>query len=265
MTDSSRSWVEGMAEAYDTWLVPTVFAPFAEDLVRRIADAAPAEVLELGAGSGALTRAMIDIPGAAITATDLNVAMVDVGRANVPAADWQQADAMALPFADAAFDTITGQFVAMFFPDKPRAFGEVRRCLRGDGAVVFNTWGPISEHDFETAVMAGLEAYFGDDAPRFLEQVPHGYNDIAQVETDLQAGGLELRHAEQVELVGRAESSRRLAEGYCRGTPIRNAVVERSAAVDEVIDAVHAALAEQLGPDPIVGRMSAVVFEAALS
>ena len=45
-----------MPEAYEKWLVPTVFRPFASDLAHRVAARAPEHrVLELAAGTGALT------------------------------------------------------------------------------------------------------------------------------------------------------------------------------------------------------------------
>jgi SAM-dependent methyltransferase len=262
MADKNSSWIEGMAEAYDTLLVPTVFAPFAEDLARRVASHSPERILELGAGSGALTRTLVEQTQAAVTATDLNDAMVAVGKTNVPAAAWQQADAMALPFDDASFDVVASQFCAMFFPDKPTAFAQVRRCLAPGGTFLFNTWGPIAEHEIEVAVVQGFEAVLGDAAPPFLANVPHGYHDVATVEADLRAGGLELRDAERIELVGRAASARGLAEGYCLGTPNRNALAELDADFDEVITAVSAALTDRLGPDPIEASRSAVVFTA---
>jgi SAM-dependent methyltransferase len=263
MDDKNRSWVAGMAEAYDTGLVPTVFAPFAEDLAARVAARTPQRVLELGAGSGALTKALLAHGCTQVTATDLNDAMVAVGEANAPGAQWRQADAMALPFDDASFDAVAAQFSAMFFPDKPTAFAQVRRCLVPRGTFVFNTWGPIAEHEFEAAVMAGLEAFFGAaDTPRFLEQIPHGYHDVAKVEADLRAGGFELRDAQRVELVGQASSAAVLAEGYARGTPIRNAVAERDAPADDVIGAIRAALEARFGSGAIEGRMSAFVFDA---
>jgi len=85
-------------------------------------------VLELAAGTGVLTRAiMASLPGARVIATDLNVAMVDVGSARVPAATWRQADAMQLPFGDARVDLVACQFGVMFFPDRPAAYAEVAR------------------------------------------------------------------------------------------------------------------------------------------
>src|SRR4051794_8068268 len=109
-----------MPEAYEKRLVPTVFGPFAVDLAARVAARAPARVLELAAGTGALTRELARaVPQAEVTATDLNDAMVDFGRARVPGATWRQADAMRLPFDDGSFDVVACQFGVMFLPDKP--------------------------------------------------------------------------------------------------------------------------------------------------
>ncbi|MEA3020263.1 MAG: hypothetical protein QOI47_1787, partial [Actinomycetota bacterium] len=45
-----------MPEAYERWLAPSVFRPFAVDLARRASSRAPHRVLELAAGTGVLTR-----------------------------------------------------------------------------------------------------------------------------------------------------------------------------------------------------------------
>ena len=66
-----------MSAAYERYLVPVVFRPFAEDLAVRAATLRPERVLELAAGTGALTsRLLAAAPSAEVTATDLNEAMV---------------------------------------------------------------------------------------------------------------------------------------------------------------------------------------------
>jgi ubiquinone/menaquinone biosynthesis C-methylase UbiE len=59
----------------------------------------PHRALELAAGTGVLTRELVSALGAGtVVASDLNPAMVEFGRQQVPDANWRQADAMALPF-----------------------------------------------------------------------------------------------------------------------------------------------------------------------
>src|SRR3954468_14287236 len=211
-----------MSAAYDEYLVPAVFQPYADDLASRVARHQPRAVLELAAGTGVLTRAMLaKLPGVQITATDLNVAMVDVGSAHVPAATWQQADAMQLPFGDASFDLVACQFGVMFFPDRPAAYGEVARVLRPGGHFLFNSWGPLATQDVETTVIAALAECFPDDPPTFLARVPHGYHDAQRIAADLTTAGFGDVHIETVSLDCTGKTAAELALGYCRGTPLR--------------------------------------------
>lgn len=89
---------------YDEYLVPLIFAPFAEDLVARLRDRDITSVLEVAAGSGVVTRAMAaELPATvSVTATDLNQPMIDYAQSvgtSRPVA-WQRADVMELPFED---------------------------------------------------------------------------------------------------------------------------------------------------------------------
>ena len=96
-----RLWVGSMPEAYDRWLAPSVFRPFAQELARRAARLAPRKVLELAAGTGVLTTELLTaLPAADVTATDLNTAMVEFGSRQAPGAEWRQADALDLPFGE---------------------------------------------------------------------------------------------------------------------------------------------------------------------
>ena len=52
---------------------------------------------------------------------------------------WRQADGMALPFGAAEFDVVCCQFGAMFFPDRVKAYGEVKRVLKPDGCLLIST------------------------------------------------------------------------------------------------------------------------------
>jgi ubiquinone/menaquinone biosynthesis C-methylase UbiE len=259
---TERAWVDSMAEAYDRWLVPTLFEPFAQDLARRIGALAPTRVLELAAGSGVLTRHLADfVPGATVTATDVNDAMVDVGRKRAPAATWRQADASTLPFGDGQFDVVACQFGVMFVPDKAAAFAEARRVLHPTGRFVFNAWAPIETHDFARALDEGLRLAFPDDPPRFISAIPHGYSDLEVISRDLLAGGFEGVESESVTLVGQAASARDVAAGFCKGSPIRAEIAARGD-FDAAFAIVVRAMEERLGTGPVTGRMLAHVIEA---
>jgi SAM-dependent methyltransferase len=260
--DQDRLWTGSMPQAYDRWLAPTVFRPFALDLARRAADSAPRQLLEVAAGTGVLTRELITaIPAARVTATDLNTAMVEFGSRRVPLAAWRQADALRMPFDDRQFDLVICQFGVMFFPDRPAAFGEVRRVLAPGGRLLFSTWGAVETHGFAAALVAALAHAFPDDSPTFVAAVPHGYRDLGRVAADLTAGGLNYVSAAPVTLEGHADSAADVAAGFCTGTPLRMAIEARGDLV-----ASTAVIADQmtarLGCGPVTATMTAHVIEA---
>jgi SAM-dependent methyltransferase len=263
VADGIRSlWVGSMSEAYDRWLVPTVFRPFAVDLALRAASHAPRRVLELAAGTGVLTRALFDaLPVAEVTASDLNEAMVDLGRRHAPGAAWRQADAMDLPFDDAAYDLVACQFGMMFFPDKRAAFAEACRVLTTGGTLLVSAWSTLEEHDFQAALVAGVEAAFPEDPPTFMATVPHGYADVDVAVADLAAGGLRCVDMESVTLEGRAESAADVAAGYCAGTPLR-AEIEARGDLAATTAVVAAEMQARLGRGAVTGRMTAYVIRA---
>jgi SAM-dependent methyltransferase len=257
--DTTSVWADSMPNAYDRCLGPAVFHPFAVDLARRAARLAPVRVLELAAGSGILTRELIaEISAAAVTATDLNTAMVELGSLRVPQASWQQADAQHLPYASGRFDLVICQFGVMFFPDKRAAFAEMRRVLGPGGHLLFNTWDTIETHGFGRALMAGLERAFPGNPPTFLVRVPHGYTDPRTIEADLTAAGMSPSVIETITLEGRAASAADVATGFCTGTPLR-AEIEQRADLGTVTELVAAEMTTRLGSGPVAAPMTAHV------
>lgn len=80
------------AESYDANATPQ--RAFAERVAAFCAVPAGEHVVELGAGTGALTR-FLCAAGAQVTATDISTAMIRRGRASVPSARWSVLDAFA--------------------------------------------------------------------------------------------------------------------------------------------------------------------------
>lgn len=251
-----------MPEAYDRWLAPAVFQPFARDLARRASGLKPRRVLEVAAGTGVVTRELVAaIPAAEVTATDLNAAMVEYGSRRVPAARWQQADAIDLPFSDRYFDLVVCQFGVMFFPDRPAAFRAARRVLMPGGRLLFSTWGPFETHGFEAALVAGLERAFPHDPPTFVTDVLHSYCNLQQVAADLAAGGLAHIAAEEVTLDGQSGSAADMARGYCTGSPLRRQIENRGDLMAHTA-VIGEEMRKRLGDGPVTAKMTAYVIEA---
>ena len=263
--ETDKVFAGSIPEIYDTLLVPLIFQPYADDLVRRLSERPPGSVLEIAAGTGVVTRAMEKALPASmrIVATDLNPAMIARARAVgvAPNVEWREADAMKLPFADAGFDAVVCQFGVMFFPDKQKAFAEMRRVLRRGGSLLFNVWDRIEENDFANVVTEALRAVFPNDPPLFMARTPHGYFDTEAIRRDLAGGGFTA--APQVATVAarsRANSARVPAVAYCQGTPLRNEITARDASrLDAATDAAEQAIARRFGRGAVDGRIQAHV------
>jgi SAM-dependent methyltransferase len=264
-TASDTLFAGSVPELYDTLMVPLIFEPYAEDLVRRVAALKPARVLETAAGTGVVTRALARaLPAQTeIVATDLNQPMLDraasVGTQRP--VHWQQADAMQLPFDAASFDVVACQFGAMFFPDRADGFREARRVLRPGGVFLFNVWDRIEENEFADVVTNVLATLFPADPPRFMARTPHGYSDRGQIAADLAAAGFTAAPTiETLAARSRAASAEVAAIAYCQGTPLRGEIQARSgSSLGEATTAATTAIAARFGSGPVDGKIQALV------
>ena len=257
------TWSGSMPEIYDRELGPALFAPYAEDLARRAAALAPQRVLELAAGTGIATAALVRaLPAASILATDLNEAMVSWAAPRIHGATWETADALSLDLPDASFDLVVCQFGVMFFPDKAMAFREAARVLAPKGTVLFTVWDTVETSGFPAALVDSLAAVLPDDPPTFVVRVPHGYADPDQIAADVASGGLQVLTVERLVLRGSARSARGLAEGFCLGTPLRFALEERGSLM-ALTDAIAEQLLSRLGTGQLEGDLAAFVVTAA--
>jgi SAM-dependent methyltransferase len=258
-----QAFTGSIPKIYETYLVPLIFEVYAADLAQRVAARVPRNVLEIAAGTGVVTRAMLHaLPaGVDIIATDLNPAMLQQAAAHTlprPAA-FQEADAMALPFDDQTFDAVVIQFGVMFFPDKAKALSEARRVLRPGGALLFSVWDRIEENELAQVITQALTEFFPDDPPMFLPRTPHGYFDRARIAAELAAGGFTAT-PQFVMLAERshAKNASDPAVGYCHGTPLR-AEIEARGALEHATDAAAKAIEQRFGSGPIDTKIQAIV------
>jgi len=266
MTDRSAQFTGSIPAAYDRFLGPMLFEPYADDLTARLTVPPTADILEVACGTGILTeRLRRALPATAtLTATDLNEPMLAYARAKVPDAGitWQPADAQVLPFPDAAFDAVACQFGLMFVPDKARAFGEVRRALRAHGQFAFNVWLSLAENPLGRIARDTIARYFTSDPPAFYE-VPFGFHDEQYIRDLLQAAHFGVVSCERVVLEARSPSAYDAARGLVTGNPILLDIGERATAPpEEIIHAVAATLAAEGGGAPLCLPMRALVFLA---
>jgi SAM-dependent methyltransferase len=263
---SDQVFAGSIPEIYESHLVPLIFEPYAIDLVMRLKEFLVADVLELAAGTGVVTRHLArELPGHVnIVATDLNRPMLDVASARGTSRPihWRQADALQLPFADATFDAVVCQFGVMFFPDKVRAFAEAHRVLKRGGVFIFNVWDRIEANEFALVITDALAAMFPDDPPRFMARVPHGYHDTAVIARDLEQAGFPKRLSiESIAVRSRAAFAHIPAVAYCQGTPLRSEIEARDAGrLGEATEIAEAAITRRFGTEAVSGKIQAHVI-----
>jgi len=266
VTSGDAVFAGSIPALYDRHLGDMLFAPYADVLASRAAAQPPRTVLEVAAGTGIVTRALhAALPNAAIVATDLNAAMIAHAATRLTAANvtWRQADAMALPFDDAAFDLVVCQFGVMFFPDRIAAFREARRVLAPGGRFLFTMWAPIEHSPLAGIVARAAADAFPNDPPSFLARTPYGHGDPAVTEGELRAAGFTHIENATVDAPSRAASAYDPAIGFCQGTPLRSEIESRDPArLAAVTESAARAVAARYGDGPIEATMRAFVFGA---
>ena len=263
MSDMNRSFAGSMPEFYDRILVPVMFQPFAQDLAERLRTMTVGQVLELATGTGIVTRALARLLHAdvAITATDLNPAMLDRAKSHpgLERVQWQEADASALPFGDGRFDWVLCQFGVMFFPDKRAAFRETRRVLRRSGRFLFSVWGDRRDSPFE--VVAQVVGERLSRPPASL--VSPAYNNVELVRGDLDAAGFSSIAVEEVTKLTYSNSARDAAITMTHGGLIRAAIdAQAPERLGEITDAATSAIAARFGSGPIKAPLRSLLFAA---
>lgn len=263
---SDKVFSGSMAEMYHSHLTPMFFDSYALRLAGMVASETVSSVLELGAGTGVVTRAMVDAldSDVAIEATDLNEPMMAFAQSvrrdtNVR---WSQADACKLGHTDAHFDAVACQFAVMFFPDRVQAYAEARRVLKPGGRFVFSVWDRLSENEFAETVEQALGELFPSDPPKFMSRTPFGYYEIDEIVSDLHAAGFKGDPiVETIADRSRAPSAAFAAKAFCRGTPVQAEVESRDASQFEHANKiVQNAFSERFGEGEIEGKMQAHVF-----
>jgi ubiquinone/menaquinone biosynthesis C-methylase UbiE len=268
MSSTDKVFAGSIPKLYDEHLVPMIFAVYADDIARRVAALSPSALLEIAAGTGAVTRAVAAVLpcGIRYVATDLNEPMLAIAaqrQADDDRITWRQADGMALPFGDAEFDVVCCQFGAMFFPDRVKAYGEVKRVLKPGGTFVFNVWDRIEDNALAQEATIALGTMFPDDPPRFMIRTPHGYYDRDVIRSDLERAGFRDIAIETRSEISHAPSAESVATALCQGTPLRNEIEARDAGgLQAATDAVAEAIRTRHGSGPIEGKIQAVVIEA---
>jgi SAM-dependent methyltransferase len=126
-------------DAYDAIWSPVILPP-AVEVVRRLDLDDASVVVDVGAGTGALTKALHDAaPNATIVSLDRSAEMLRHGRHHHTGRP-VLADAGCLPLASDCADALIVAYVLFMLDDPARAIGEAARVVHSGGWVGTVTW-----------------------------------------------------------------------------------------------------------------------------
>ncbi len=205
-------------------------------------------LLDAGCGAG-MAAAMAAGRGAVVSGIDAAAAMIAVARERVPSGDFRAGDLQALPFADSAFDIVTGFNAFQFAADPVAALAEARRVVRPGGTVAVVVWGPPEGMPAAAAVVGALRHLLPPPPPG--APGPFALSQASALAALAEAAGLEAGACFDIDAPFLYPDSATALRGLCAaGTAERARDVAGAAAVEA---AYGAAIAPFVQPD---GRVS---------
>ena len=155
---------DSVASSYDNRLVPILFDPWANRLIREHGPWDGLHVLDLATGTGIVAAKLADAVGASgmVYGADMNPQMLALAQkrcADVPTKmEFIECPAESLDMPSDSVDVVVCQQGFQFFPDKVAAAREVARVLRQNGKVAATMWLPVTECEFFGVVCDALTA-----------------------------------------------------------------------------------------------------------
>jgi len=167
MTDATKfQFTEAsVPKAYDEYLVPRLFEPWAKRLLDEVKLKSGEIVLDIATGPGTVARlaaARIGSQGH-VFAIDLSKPMLDVARAKPAPAraariEYLQSQAAPLPGSSDIFDAVFCHQGMQFFPNRLAALREMHRVLKPNGRAAIAVWAELERNQIFAAYHTALRA-----------------------------------------------------------------------------------------------------------
>jgi SAM-dependent methyltransferase len=215
---------EGRALVYDR-----AFGATTSQAVEPLLDAAEVgpgtRVLDVATGPGYVAGKAAE-RGASVVGVDIAETMVALARRLRPGLEFRQADAHALPFEDASFDAVVGNFAILHLGRPEQAMAEFARVLAPGGRIALSVWDLPARARF-VGVMLEAVAEAGATPPADVPAGPDFFRFSVDEEFDtlLRGQGLEDRRVRTLGFTYRPSSADEFWDGLIRGTVRMSALV----------------------------------------
>jgi SAM-dependent methyltransferase len=168
-------------------------------LLRHVADGD--RVLDVGCGTGQVSRQAAAGPAAHVTGVDLSAPMLNKGRAlaereGIGDITFVRGDAQVYPFEPASYDLAISRFGIMFFGDPVAAFANIGAALRPGGRVAFLS---MREPSALGRALAAMDEHLPPPPPSPDGTSPVSLSDPARIAEVFAAAGFVGVRAEPVE------------------------------------------------------------------
>ncbi len=249
-------------KAYDEYLVPRLFEPWAEKLLDEVRLKSGEIILDIATGPGTVARLAASRIGSHghVFAIDLSKPMLDVARAKPAPAraariEYLQSPAAPLPGSSAIFDAVLCQQGLQFFPNRMAALREMRRVLKPNGRAAIAVWAGLECNPIFAAYHAALLATVPEDIADLIV-APFSWPDGAALQRTTEEAGFRkvrlLTRTLPMVLEGGVEQAIRAFSA----TPVSPCVAALSEDVQKAFfDRVRREMAKLQVDDKIVGEM----------
>src|SRR5262245_55707462 len=247
-------FVGSVPENYERYLVPTLFGPWALDLVEAAGGPPRDHGLYVACGTCIVARTAARRVGSdgTVVGLDISAPMLDAARAAAAAEDlsieWREGSAMKLPLPDTAFDLVLCQQGLQFFPDRAAALSEMHRVLRPGGCLALSVWRPIEGSPGFAVLAEALSHRISTEAGALLPSGPFGLGQAEEVRALVAGAGfrdITIRPAvKTLRYPSPDEFVRRYVAGSALAGPVAAAADDARAAL---LNEVNAALRRYVG------------------
>ena len=182
-------------ENYERYLVPSIFGPWAGDLVEAAALRRGDRVLDIACGTGIVARTAARTLGTGSNVVGLDVSAPMLAAANSAAegeglsVEWREGSALKLPFANGAFDVVFCQQGLQFFPDRSAALAEMHRVMAPGGRLVLSVWREIELSPAFLVLADALARHISPEAGKMMTAGPFSLSDPETLRTAIAGAG----------------------------------------------------------------------------
>jgi SAM-dependent methyltransferase len=241
-------------EAYERFLVPNIFRPWAEAVIARADGLQGHRILDVATGTGICARlAAAEVgPAGQVTGIDIDPLALEVAaRASMPETaapiKWIEANAASMPLLSESIETAFCLEGLQLFADRVIALSEVHRVLVAGGRVFASCWASVKDNPGYDAISEALRRFASEAAGRLP---PFGLSDPDELARVGRAAGFSKVEVERREMLFFAPSIREFVDWVAAGGPtMRHSIAQLEAdRREDFMQFIEQFLAPYVGP-----------------